>query len=39
MKLPGNEKMSCKQSFPISFLVRRNLEDEIRFKGVGFVNP
>jgi hypothetical protein len=33
------EKKSIEKNFPTSFLVLPNLEDEILFKGVGFVIP
>jgi hypothetical protein len=39
MKLLGREKKSIEKNFPTSFLVLPNLEDEILFKGVGFVIP
>jgi hypothetical protein len=39
MRLHGNERTSYRQNFPSSLLAQPNLEDEIPFKGVGFVTP
>jgi hypothetical protein len=38
-KLLGKEKMSLWQNFLSYFPIFLNLEDEILFKGVGFVTP
>jgi hypothetical protein len=39
MRLLGKEKKSYEYIFPTSLLVLPNLEDEIIFKGVGFLIP
>jgi hypothetical protein len=39
MKLLGREKKNYGYIIPTSFLVHLDLEVEIIFKGVGFVNP
>jgi hypothetical protein len=38
-KILGKEKMSLRQIFLSFFPIYLNLEDEILFKGVGFVTP
>jgi hypothetical protein len=39
MRLLGKDKMNLWQSFLSCFQISLNLEDEILFKGVGFVTP